>query len=168
MNTLQQWNCCPEFIEIRDRDRLIRLMKRNDLYAIRGTVSKRDAERVTMRLEGDDISILSGTPSSELASKLELLPVYAATRDSTPAVATKRIFLRLDEDATIESVRDDIEALELIVDEVPAHAPHCAWLEPRSGRVDDALSKIEPLRALPRAANAEPQLLRPRAWKNAT
>lgn len=163
MNALQRWHCCPDHIEIRDRDRLVRLMKRDDLYAIRGALTKRDAERVSLRLEGDDISIVSGTPHSESESDSELLPVYSASRDSAPAVATKRIFLRLDDDATVDSVRGDLEALELVVDEVPAYAPHCAWLEPRSGHVDDALAKLESLRALPRAVNAEPQLLRPKA-----
>lgn len=166
MNTLQQWKCCPEFIDIGDNNRSIRLVKRNDLYAVRGSASVRNLEHVDVQMSDDDINILRGTPSTDLASDLELLPVYAATGNSTPAVATKRIFLRLDEDATIESVRGDIEALELVVDEIPAHAPHCAWLEPKSGRVDEALSKIEMLRALPRTAHAEPQLLRPRSWKN--
>lgn len=165
MNTLQQWNCCPEFIEIGNEQGPIRLAKRDDLYAIRGTPSDRNLDDLDVQLTGDDISILRGTPSTRLASVGELLPVYAASMDSTPAVATKRIFLRLAEDATIDSVIDAIEALELVVAEVPAHAPHCAWLEPKSGRVDEALAKIDSLRALPQTAHAEPQLLRPRGWK---
>jgi hypothetical protein len=168
MNTLQQWKCCPEFIDIGEKNGSVRLVKRDDLYAVRGSVSERNLEHVKVQLTGDDINILRGTPSTELASDLELLPVYAASIDSTPAVATKRVFLRLDEDATIESVRGDIEALEFFVDEIPAHAPHCAWLEPKSGRIDEALSKIELLRALPHTAHAEPQLLRPRSWKDGT
>ena len=165
MNALQQWHCCPEFIEIGDSEKPIRLIKREDLYAVRGALSDKDEKHVKVRLTGDDISILPGAPSPADQSNLELLPVYAAAGDSMPAVATKRIFLRLDEDATIESVRGDIEALDLFVAEIPAHAPHCAWLEPKSGRVDDALSRVASLRALPRAAHAEPQLLRPRSWK---
>ena len=58
--------------------------------------------------------------------------------------------------------------LELLVTEVPNHAPHCAWLEPKSGHVDEALSKLESLRTLPRAVHVEPQLLRPRGWKRGT
>jgi hypothetical protein len=168
MDTLQQWNCCPEFIDIGDEKRSIRLVKRDDLYAVRGALPKRKLEHVDMRLTGDDVSIVRGAPSPELESGLDLLPVYAASRDSTPAVATRRIFLRLDEDATIESVRDDIEALDFIVDDIPAHAPHCAWLEPKSGRVDEALSKIDLLRTVPHSVHAEPQLLRPKSWKSGT
>lgn len=167
MDALQQWHCCPEFIDVGDEKGSIRLHKRGDLYAIRGSVSKSMLEDVEMRLTGDGVCILRGTPSSDSTSDLELLPVYAATRDSMPAVVTRRIFLRLDEDTAIESVRGDIEALDFHIDDIPAYAPHCAWLEPESGRVDEALSKLDSLRALPRAAHAEPQLLRPRGWKGA-
>jgi hypothetical protein len=121
---------------------------------------------VELRLPGDDISILRGTPPADPPPGFELLPVYAAAKDSLPAVVTKRIFLRLEEDIPIGAVRSDIEALGFVIDNVPAHAPHCAWLEPRSGRVDDALANLARLRAIPGAAHAEPQLLRPRSRKS--
>lgn len=165
MDPLQQWNCCPEFIEIGDGRGAVRLVKRDDIYAIRGTLPKSERDVVDPQPIGDDVSILRGTPSAEIASTARLLPVYTAGSDSAPAVATERIFLRLTEDVTIEAVREQIEALGLRVTEVPAHAPHCAWLEPKSGRVDEALAKVDSLRALPHAANVEPQLLRPRGWK---
>lgn len=166
MNALQQWNRCPEFIDIGDRNSSIRLRKRGDLYAMRGSISKQLSADVEMRLAGDDVSILRGTPPADAASAFELLPVYAAAKDSTPAVATTRIFLRLEEGTSIDTVRGDIEALDFRIDEVPVHAPHCAWLEPKSGRVDEALFKLDRLRALPLTANVEPQLLRPRSWKS--
>jgi len=168
MNALQQWDCCPEFIDIGDANGAIRLLKCDDLYAVRGTVSKHKLKDVKVRLTGDGISILRGTPSSQLSSDVELLPVYAVSKDSTPAVVTERIFLRLEEETTVESIRNDIEALDFHIDDIPAYAPHCAWLEPASGRVDEALSKLEMLRALPRVAHAEPQLLRARGWKGDT
>ena len=167
MTALQQWDCCPEFIDIGDRIRSVRLLKRNDLYAIRGNVSQLQSGELEMRLAGDDISIMRGTPPSTASADFELLPVYTAAKNSTPAVVTERIFLRLEENTTVDAVRASIEALDFRIDDIPAHAPHCAWLEPKSGRVDDALSKLEMLRALPRVVNAEPQVLRPREWKNA-
>lgn len=166
MNSLQQWDCCPEFIDTGDPIRSVRLLKRHDLYAIRGSISQQPAGEVEMRLAGDDISILRGTPPPTVATDVELLPVYSTASNATPAVATTRIFLRLENDTPIDSVRSDIEALDLRVDEIPAYAPHSAWLEPKSGRVDDALSKLDILRALPRVANVEPQLLRPRSLKS--
>ena len=168
MNTLQQWDCCPEFIDIDDTKGSIRLLKCDDLYAVRGTVSNAKLEDIKMRLTGDGVSILRGTPSSELTSDVDLLPVYAASKDSTPAVVTERVFLRLDEGTTIDSIRGDVEALDFHIDDIPAYAPNCAWLKPASGHVDEALSKLDMLRALPRVAHAEPQLLRPRGWKGVT
>ena len=71
------------------------LIKRDDLYAIRGSVSEREVEEVDLRLAGDDISILHGSPSSQRRSDRELLPVYAASEDSTPAVATQDVVFLL-------------------------------------------------------------------------
>lgn len=165
VNRLQQWHCCPEFIDIDDQRGTVRLLKRGDLYALRGD-PQQDLADVEIRLPGDHISIVRGTPPSNLRQSYEILPVYAASADSTPAVATNRIFFRLEPDIPVESVRSKIEALGFKIDDVPVHAPHCAWLEPRSGRVEDALSKLARLRALPGAAHVEPQLLRPRSWKS--
>ena len=166
MNALQQWIRCPEFIDIGDRNGSFRLRKRGDLYAMRGSISKQLTADVEMRLTGDDVSILRGTPPADAAPAFELLPVYTAVKDATPAVATGRIFLRLEEGTPIDTVRGDIEALDFRIDEVPIYAPHCAWLEPKSERIDEALSKLDRLRALPSAAHVEPQLLRPRSWKS--
>jgi hypothetical protein len=166
MTALQPWDCCPEFIDIGDRKQSVRLLKRNDLFAVKGNISQLQTGEVELRLAGDDVSIVRGTPPSTASPDLELLPVYAAAKNSTPAVVTKRIFLRLEEHTPVDEVRDSIEALDFRIDDIPAYAPHCAWLEPKSGRVDDALSKLEMLRALPRVVNAEPQVLRPRDWKN--
>jgi len=166
MNALQRWNRCPERIEIGESDRPIRLLKRNNVYGIRNVDVGRLPANVNVERIGDDVSIAHAAPSPELASDLELLPVYAAGEGSTPAVATERVFLRLDEHTTARAVETELGALGYRVAEVPAYAPHCAWLEPASGRVDEALSQLDRLRALPHAAHAEPQLLRPRRSKS--
>lgn len=168
MNALQQWMRCPDHIDIDDGNGPIRLHKRDDLYALRGSVPKQVAEIVQAQPFGDDIRIARGRPAPGLVSGLEVLPVYSATEGATPAVATNRIFLRLDEDTTIESVRGELEALDFSVTDILTYAPHSAWLKPASGRVDEALLKLDSLRALSRAVHVEPQLLRPRAWKNDT
>lgn len=166
VNALQQWQCCPEFIDVDDQKGPVRLLKRVDLYAVRSTDSRRIVDDVEMQLPGDDISILRGTPPPNPPLGIEVFPVYAASTDSTPAVATNRIFFRLEQGIPVESVRNEIEALGFRIDDVPAHAPNCAWLQPQSGRVEEALVKLAPLRALPGAAHVEPQLLRPRGWKS--
>lgn len=165
MNALQQWTRCPEYIVIDGVNGPVRLQKRDDLYALRGPVSKRVAETVHAQAIGDDIHVARGQPSPGLESNVEVLPVYSATEGASPAVATRRIFLRLEENTPIESMRSQLEALDFAVAEIPAYAPNSAWLEPTSGRIDEALSKLGALRALPHAAHVEPQLLRPRAWK---
>ena len=166
MNALAQWNRCPDCIEIGESDKPVRLLKRNNSYGIRVADARRLPKDVKVEPIGDDVCIAHAPPSPALGDDLELLPVYAASEGSTPAVATKRIFLRLDEHSTPKALESELRALGFLVTEVPAYAPHSAWLEPASGRVDEALSMLERLRALPHAAHAEPQLLRPKAWKH--
>jgi len=165
MNALQQWQRCPEIIDVDDQTRSIRLCKLDGRYAIRGALSEPQRRAVESRLADDDISIVRGTPPSGSSSNFDLLPVYAISPDRAPTVVTERVFLCLQEQTLIEALRDDIDALGFIIDDIPRHAPHCAWLIPKSGRVDDALSKLEGLRALPGAVRAQPQLLRPRSLK---
>jgi len=165
MNALQQWKHCPEFIDIDDQSRFVRLLKCNDLYAIRDMAGVHHAELAQMQPVGDGISIVHGIPDAQLLAHAALLPVYAAAKHSPPAVATNRIFLRFQEQLRVESMRGPIEALGFKIVDVPAYAPHSAWLEPVSGRVDEALSKLDLLRALPGAVHVQPQLLRPRVWK---
>lgn len=166
MTALQQWECCPEYIDFGDRKQTVRLLRQKDRYAVRGNSAAQELGEVEIHLPGDDISIIRGTPPLGAASDYEILPVYASAKDSTPAVVTQRIFVRLEENTPFDRVRESVEALNFRIDDIPAHAPHCAWLEPESGRVDDSLSKLALLRALPRVVNAEPQVLRPRIWKH--
>jgi len=166
MNPLQQWKHCPDFIDIDDKHGSIRLTKRDDLYAVRGEPGQVHGDAVEMQLTGDDISILRGAPPANSPADGALLPVYSGIPDSTPAVVTGRIFFRLRDDLAVESMREAIETLGFVIADIPAYAPHSAWLSPRSGGVADALSQLASLRALPGAAHAEPQLLRPKSWKS--
>ena len=167
MSALQQWQRCPDFIDVDDEHRSVRLLKRRDCYALRGRLAEGQAVEVEMHLPGEDISILRGSPPSDLLPDVELLPVYATSDNTPPAVATERLFLRVRDDIAIESLRGDIDMLGFDIDATPAYAPHTAWLRPKSGRIVDALSKLDSLRALPGAARVEPQLLRPMSRKKA-
>ncbi|MDX1434491.1 MAG: hypothetical protein R3286_18760 [Gammaproteobacteria bacterium] len=166
MNALQRWNRCPDCIEIGENDSPIRLLKRNNQYGVRSADTGRLPAGVQVEPIGDDVAIAHAPPSPELGDDLDLLPVYAADERASPAVATRRVFLRLDENTPARALEAELEALGFVVTEVPRYAPHSAWLEPASGRVDEALSMLERLRALPHAASAEPQLLRPKSKRS--
>lgn len=165
MAALHQWENCPQHIDTGDGKHRVRLLKQMNRFAIKDSEMPQGLGEVETRLAGDDINIIHGTPPPTASSDYAILPVYASTGKSAPAVVTQRIFVRLDEDTPFGEARESIEALGFRIDDIPAHAPHCAWLEPASGGVGDSLSKLEPLRALPRVVNAEPQVLRPRDWK---
>ncbi len=165
MTALHQWENCPEHIDTGDGKHRVRLLKQKNRFAIKDSEMPQGIGEVETRLPGDDINIIHGTPPRAASSDYEILPVYASAENSTPAVVTQRIFVRLDEGTPFDTVRESIEALGFRIDDIPSHAPHCAWLAPESGGVGDSLSKLEPLRALSRVINAEPQVLRPRDWK---
>ena len=162
VNALQQWNRCPECIEIGETSHPVRLLKRDNLYGIRSADAGRIPGDVEIEPIGEDVAIAHAAPSPALEGDFELLPVYAASEVSTPAVATERVFLRLDEQSSPRNLKTRLEKLGFVLAEIPSYAPHCAWLEPASGRVDEALSKLGELRALPHVAHVDPQLLRPR------
>lgn len=167
VNALQQWNRCPERIEIGEAANPVRLLKRDNLYGIRSADAGRLPGDVKLEPIGEDVSIAHAAPSPGLEGDLVLLPVYAANDASTPAVATERLFLRLDEQTSPRDLETKLRTLGFVVSEIPSYAPHCAWLAPASGRVDEALSKLASLRALPHVAHVDPELLRPRSARSA-
>jgi hypothetical protein len=90
-------------------------------------------------------------------------PVYTPAGGASLAVPTGRVFLRLIEDRSIESLRHSIEQAGFAVGDIPDHAPHTAWLTPVSGDIGAALFALPALQALPHVESAEPQMLIRRA-----
>ena len=165
MDVLQQWRDCPDSMVIGSEEQSVTLSKSEDLYAVQGHVPDDLLPHLQTELSDDDIAIVRGMPPRKPGTGIDVLPVYTSGVDGVPTVVTKRVFLRLHESETIEGARDDIAALGFHIAEALSYAPNCAWLEPASGRIDEALGKLDALRRLPAVANAEPQLLRTRAWK---
>jgi len=161
------WQDCPARIAIGVAVGGHAWHKRTDCYAIRGAVpdAVRGASSGSLVDGGVTISILNGSPPAELDEAIDVLPVYSKSTTSAPAVASGRVYLRLDEGARATESRTGIEDAGFVIESVPGYAPHTAWLVAASGRICDALAGLERLAALPGVAHVEPQLLMVRSFR---
>jgi hypothetical protein len=85
--------------------------------------------------------------------------VYRLGEKGSLAVATGAVFVRFREGIRPEERADALAEAGFGVEQTPPYAPHCAWLRPHSGRVGDALTGLEKLRAVPDVEHVEPQML---------
>ncbi|MDX1434268.1 MAG: hypothetical protein R3286_17640 [Gammaproteobacteria bacterium] len=159
MNPDQQWRACPQSLEIDDGARRVVLEKHPRFFALEGSIPPAWSAEVTERLN-DDLAILRGPPPAGETAKVKVLPIYTAGERSPPAIASGRLFLRLASGAQARALGSRLAALGLDVVEVPAWAPECAWLAPRSGIAAHALGRLDEVRALPGVVRVEPELLR--------
>jgi hypothetical protein len=111
-------------------------------------------------LENDGIAVVPKSPAVEAAE--DVRPVYRIEPGGHPAVPTGRVFVRLREGEPANERNDDFARAGYVIENIPAWAPHTAWLRPASGGIVAALNGMERLRSLTDVENVEPQLLRPR------
>lgn len=159
MNPNQQWQACPTSLAIDDGTRRVLLEKHDDYYALAGSIPTSVSANVICWLD-QDLAIVRGPPPSDETLNVNVLPVYTATTDSPPAVATGRVFVRLEQTEDARAYAPRIEALGFTIREVPVYAPNCAWLVARSGVAADALRRLGTLEHLPHVAKVEPELRR--------
>ena len=122
----------------------------------KGERSSPAAGATIVRFEQGAIEIVSGAPSRTDRE----LPVYRLEDTRVVAVGTGRLFVRLSEDLRAEEHAPAFAKMGLLIEEVPAYTPHCAWVAPMTGRAADGLSAARHLAALPDVESVEPQLLR--------
>jgi hypothetical protein len=118
--------------------------------------SRRAAGAALVGSERVAFEIVSGAPSRSEGE----LPVYRLEGGPALAVATGRLFVRLAPDQAAEDHAEAFSELGLVTEEIPAYAPHCAWLAPATGRVADGLKAAATLTARSAVESVEPQLLR--------
>jgi hypothetical protein len=95
-------------------------------------------------------------PAYELDESADA-PVYRPGGTGAAAIPTGRVFVRFAEGTDARARADALAAAGFTLEAVPAYARHAAWVRPASGRLADALTGFESLRALPGVENVEPQ-----------
>jgi hypothetical protein len=86
-------------------------------------------------------------------------PVYRRAPGGGVAVPTGRAFVRFAPGERAEDHRAELEASGYRLEDVPAYAPHAAWIRHRSGDVATALRGIPRVERIPAVAHVEPQFL---------
>jgi hypothetical protein len=135
------------------------LARREDRCAVLGPPH---GARALLTVDDGNVTVFERAPPDVPSPRL--VAVYADASGAI-AVPTGRVFVRF-----LEAVRADGERARLRdagfdVVEIPAYAPHCAWVEAADHDPATALVRISALRALAGVAHVEPQLVRPRAMK---
>ncbi len=102
---------------------------------------------------------------SQPAAARPLLPVYSAGHHGPLAVATGRVFVRLEVGQDAKACANDFVSAGFEVDRVLSYAPHAVWLRPLDGDVNAALNGVETLARLSGVVNVEPQVLLERSEK---
>jgi hypothetical protein len=113
--------------------------------------------QVTLRKGAPELQ--RGEPGAETA------PAYAVTPQAAPLAPTGQVFVRFEPGSDAASRAADLAAAGFVIAEVPAYAPHAAWVRAASGSLRDALAGLERLLALPGICAVEPQLVGERRWR---
>jgi hypothetical protein len=80
-------------------------------------------------------------------------------------VPTGRIFVRLDDEASLEAHAEAFRKLGYVITHVLPYAPNAGWLERADKDAAEALRGIPDLARLPGVQSVEPQLLTVRAQR---
>jgi hypothetical protein len=92
------------------------------------------------------------------------LPVYVDPRSSARAVATGRVFVRLEPGRRATGSRAALRRAGFEIEAVPAYAPFAAWVSGGGGAAA-SLARMDALRRVPGVEHVEPELLTERATR---
>lgn len=111
-------------------------------------------------LEGGEVVVEPrGRRRPARLAKGRLGPVYRRVPGGGLAVPTGRAFVRFAVEDRAEGHRAELEASGYRLEDVPAYAPHAAWIRHRSGDIATALRTIGSVERIPGVAHVEPQFL---------
>lgn len=138
--------------------------RRPDLCAVRHPAASAPAGAVAVVTE-DAHTAWAVHASHATTTADETRPVYASGDGGSLAVPTGRVFVTFAKGHRADEKRRDFEALGFTIEQVPAYAPHAAWLAPREGGVAEALVGLAKLHAIAGVEHVEPQMLMERALR---
>ena len=138
-------------------------------YAVHGRVPGAPAPGAVLVLEDGAIAVFAGSLAAageggETSARINIGPVYAQPGGPL-AVPTGLVFVRFREGTAAGARRADIERAGYELVQVPAYAPHAAWVCAQPGGIAAALQNSAALAALSGVENVEPQMLMERATR---
>jgi hypothetical protein len=136
-------------------------LRQSGLFAVHGPLPERLGRSVILVLPEEQISVCRGEPEPEMISQIRITPVYALESGGTPAVPTGRVFVRFAERVRAESRRAELDQAGYVIVEIPAYAPHAAWVRAANGDIGTSLIQLSALNQVPDVRHVEPQMLMP-------
>ncbi|MGI5122403.1 hypothetical protein ACQEU5_23095 [Marinactinospora thermotolerans] len=132
--------------------------------AVAGPRYRLDRESVAVHSAGETVSVVQGPPL-RLPPGSRVGPVYRRTPGGEVVVPTGRLHVRFAEGERAEEQRAELAGIGVVIDRVPAYAPHTAWVRGARGDIAESLRLVERLAALDGVRNVEPEMLGERAWR---
>lgn len=131
------------------------------LFAVHGRIPASLQASARLVLNEGGVAVLSGAPGRAAAAPgvEAVTPVYALHPAGPPAVPTGLVFVRFTEPTTLQARRDEIMAAGYTIVEVPAYAPHAAWVRAAHGGIAASLAGAAALAGIPGVVSVEPQML---------
>jgi len=127
-------------------------------------IATHDAEptpEALLTLEGEAVAVEPLTAISRSDSKQDVVgPVYRQAPGGGLAVPTGRVFVRFADGDSAARHEADLAKVGYDIEQIPAHAPHTAWVRAATGAVADGLRGVGRLERVPGIENVEPQLLK--------
>jgi hypothetical protein len=132
-----------------------------DLFALHGQIPASLRTAAVYELNEGAIVVLRGAPGREPVAPAiaAVTPVYALRPNGPPAVPTGLVFVRFAERVAIDERRDQLAQAGYNVAEVPAYAPHAAWVRASHGGIATSLAGIAALAGIADVVSVEPQML---------
>jgi hypothetical protein len=157
----------PDRIEVGPPGKTARWLRDPDLLAAQGSVPEALAAEPAGEVPGEGLALASAAPdaAAPAAELARVTAVYRAGEGGPVGVPTGEVFVRFAAGTRAANHRSALAAAGFEIKEVPAYAPHAAWVRARSHDAAEALAGLGRLAALPGVENVEPQLLSARVWK---
>lgn len=153
----------PHEIVISSEDGVVMYTQLPGHFAIHGSLPDALGPSQITELDQEAISICRGNwPClDQLDPGTTVTPVYAPGGTSAPFVPTGLVFIRFNNAIMANHRREAIERAGYTISRLLPYAPHTAWLEARSGKINDALAQLDSLTFLDGVEAVAPQLLSP-------
>jgi hypothetical protein len=128
-----------------------------DMIAVRTQGSGQTAAHI---MGGEAIAVEQLATASRAGLEERVVgPVYRQIPSGRLAMPTGRVFVRFAEGDAARAHEHELTASGYQLEEVPAYAPHSAWVRAATGAIADSLHHLDRLKQIPRVENVEPQLI---------
>jgi hypothetical protein len=133
----------------------------DDYYAVTGEVERLRSTDIQFDSDEDRLTVRRKQPDESISasSNSRISPVYRLGDRGPLAVPTGKVFVRFKDRDSLEKHRKEIERAGFKVVQSLPYAPQAGWVEPSSGKIEDAITRFDTLNQIRGVEAVEPQML---------